>query len=388
MADQSTVPSDKEVFLASKNRHARGKSFWVVINGEHPDILEHLVDQDEVEWAGGQQEIGEGGMKHWQGMVILNTRLRDTQVNNLLNKVCSCKWYRWGSLTSSKDIQRMYEYIQKSDTADPDFCYEETAELPAIYGAQKQIQQKETMVEKALNYIMVSETMNAACLRFLEAGGSTKAWTEAKARYNAQVIAKQQEDMRKEMEQATLRPWQQKVYDILQGEVSPRKILVILDPKGNNGKSWFMKYYKLMHPDTTIGLTNGKTGDLAYIVAQKPQVRVIFMNLTRTTHGHVNYQALEAFKDGEFCSTKYAGEEVTGRTPHLVMMTNEPLSWMSCSLDRWNILEIEGHKFNIQNYFLYKKNGGKDGGAVMTVESAYDKPGASYAPNYVPPNDK
>ena len=351
--------------LNSPNQ-GRGRSIWVRANGLFPNFVEDFNEIEEVAYVAGQQEIGENGIEHFQGMIIFEKRLYASQVAALLKKQLGQLNFAWGSLTSQKDVQRMRIYIEKDDTTDPEYSFSENEAMPSIYGANKQQEVKGKTVDSALRLMDSAEDMDHAMQTYIESGGSTACWLEAKARRNMLKLAAVRIEQKAKAKKVQLMTWQIHLKEILEGTPSQRSIYVVLDTEGNCGKTFFMKWYKTLNTETTVNLSNGKTGDLSYIVSQKPECRVIFYNLVRTVHGIINYQAMESFKDGEFCSTKYQGSENTMECPHLVVFTNEPLNWEACSMDRWEIIEIgKDGQFNQQNYQLYMSNGGKTGVSSM-----------------------
>ena len=82
-----------------------------------------------------------------------------------------------------------------------------------------------------------------------------------------------------------------------------------------------------------------------YVIAKKPKVNTIFLNLPRSLNGTVNYQAIEQAKDGDFTSTKYFGKEITITTTNIIIFTNKALDWNAFSQDRWKIMVLNGDKF-------------------------------------------
>jgi len=75
-----------------------------------------------------------------------------------------------------------------------------------------------------------------------------------------------------------LRPWQEELNATLNKEPEDRKIIFLVDQLGNKGKTWFSKYYSLLHENSQI-LESGKKQDMAHALRQ--DVRVLFVNCTR-----------------------------------------------------------------------------------------------------------
>ena len=357
---------DYEHFIADRQKQSRGKAIWVHVDGIHENIVDIAMDFNTVHWIGGQQEIRKNYRTRWQGMIIWENRMYPYGISMTLEKIFQNTKARWGNLLTSNDISKMYAYIPKALTRDDQYSYEESDCLPAIYGDQKQKEAKEINVVQAMDLIAKHKgSMDSAMLEFIEGGGSTTQWAEAKTRYcminKARAALKAKEDAKKQ----TLRPWQKHVAQILEGTPSKRDIIVVLDPVGNCGKTWFQKYWSSLFPDTTVAISNGKVADLSFIVQQKPFVNTILFNLTRSMQGIIAYQAIEQFKDGCYCTTKYQGREIKNESPHMVLFTNEPLNWEACSKDRWQIIEVysDGMNFNQKNFGKRRPRQITEGGA-------------------------
>lgn len=130
---------------------------------------------------------------------------------------------------------------------------------------------------------------------------------------------------------AVLRPWQNQVVEELklQGD---RKIKWVYDPPGNGGKTFLCKELALHH-DAAVFNNAGKK-DLAFAYDDQP---IVAFNLTRTTDGRVNYEAMESLKDGLMFSAKYESETKVFTPPSIVVMANFQPERDMMSLDRWDI---------------------------------------------------
>ena len=355
--------------LIDTGEQNRGKWVWVRINGilDDPAALFARTRRCPVKWWGGQQERGENGGDHWQGMLQFEKKEYPGSIHGFFRNACFNMQtmeelkYAWGTLMNTKDIKLMYEYIKKQRTRTDDYDYEESGEFMCGPHAKRQAK-KESGVQDCLAMMKDLGRVEGG-LQFTRGGGSTQAYKEAIERLNLEAVLQRKLIMQEQERSTTLRPWQKHLKTLISGKPDPRKIIVVLDKKGNCGKTYFMKHYKILNEETTVNLSNGRTSDLSYIVQQKPGCSTIFYNLVRTTHGIINYQAMEQFKDGEFCPTKYAGSELTMPTPHLVVFTNEPLNWEACSKDRWHIIELENahDKFTEHNLDSYLGSGGTCG---------------------------
>lgn len=116
-----------------------------------------------------------------------------------------------------------------------------------------------------------------------------------------------------------------------------RELIWIYDPIGNSGKTTFCKELGLHH-DAACFANAGKK-DLAFAYDDQP---IICFNLTRTTTDRVNYESMEALKDGLLFSAKYGSEtKIRSKCPSMVIMSNTMPNLESMSDDRWCIFELK-----------------------------------------------
>lgn len=133
----------------------------------------------------------------------------------------------------------------------------------------------------------------------------------------------------------TLRPWQDEVVQRLKTQ-DDRKIMWIKDTTGNNGKTLLCKELALHHDACIFG--NAKTKDIAYAYDDQ---EIVACNLTRTQASRVNYEALEALKDGLMFSGKYESTTKVFASPRLVVMSNNDPDFEAFSQDRWDYYTLE-----------------------------------------------
>lgn len=145
--------------------------------------------------------------------------------------------------------------------------------------------------------------------------------------------------LRERLSSASLRPWQQDLMDVLQGEPHPREILWRWDPEGNSGKSWMTTYLAVIHG--AVVFNSAKVVDLAHIWS-KQQSKIVVFDLARTQEGflHGMYSFAESLKNGIVCSTKYDGQTIKSDPPHVVVFANFEPDRTKWSQDRYNVLLI------------------------------------------------
>jgi hypothetical protein len=147
--------------------------------------------------------------------------------------------------------------------------------------------------------------------------------------------------------------WQKKLYDLVfneQGRIKPadnRKIIFIEDPKGNSGKSSFLKflYYKYKND---IGLiTEGTSTQLKRSIVMQGGKKIYCVDLPRTADSSISSSglsnALESLKNGLITSVMYGGGTEGDQlliTPPWIIVTGNDLSGSTWTPDRWEVYRI------------------------------------------------
>lgn len=141
-----------------------------------------------------------------------------------------------------------------------------------------------------------------------------------------------------------LRPWQQTVIDILKQPVDKRAIHWFYDKDGKKGKSelfiYLIKHFKC------IALTGGKKADIINVVFNQKEViekikdNIFAIDVPRSDHNAVSYQALEEIKNGCIINTKYEGGSFIFNKPHIIVFSNFYPQKEKLSSDRWRIYHI------------------------------------------------
>lgn len=134
------------------------------------------------------------------------------------------------------------------------------------------------------------------------------------------------------MSEQPLRQWQRWAYDRLEQQ-DDRKVLWIVDEKGNAGKTWLAKY--IMATKKAFFMQGGKAADIAFAYNSEPYVVV---DLTRDKEEVINYSVLESFKNGIIWSPKYeSGYKLTPGGAKVIVFSNWKPDKSKLSEDRWDI---------------------------------------------------
>ena len=121
----------------------------------------------------------------------------------------------------------------------------------------------------------------------------------------------------RELGDIVLKKWQRDLLLELQGTPHPRKIVWMVDEKGNTGKTYLSKY--LLTQKKAVRFENGRSADIKY--AYNGESIVIF-DLTRSQQEHFNYEVLESVKNGVLFSSKYQSGMKVFPVPHVVVFSN------------------------------------------------------------------
>lgn len=131
------------------------------------------------------------------------------------------------------------------------------------------------------------------------------------------------------------RPWQRNLEFILRGVPDPRKIIFYIDPVGNAGKSFFIRYWYSHFPHDTQTFVRGAQKQMLY---NWDGHKYVFFDLTRSEdpeHQQMPYLAMETIKNGYRPTTMYGKRTAYYDVPHVVVMTNEPPDESKLSRDRF-----------------------------------------------------
>jgi len=141
-----------------------------------------------------------------------------------------------------------------------------------------------------------------------------------------------------------LKPWQEKIVEIIKSEPDDRSIYWFWESEGGIGKTVFQKWCFQNFQNCIV--LSGKAADMKNGVIQYMQKndnrypKLVFINLPRSCKGFMSYTGMEEIKDMFFYSGKYEGGMVCGRNPHVMVFANEPPDYDKMSANRWKVTEI------------------------------------------------
>lgn len=139
--------------------------------------------------------------------------------------------------------------------------------------------------------------------------------------------------------------WQGHIIDLVNTQYGDKRTINwFWEPDGNAGKSFLAKFLVVKY-DAIIA--SGKTADIfnqtkAWCDSHTPSEhpRLVILDIPRCSLDYINYQAMEALKNGLLYSGKYEGGVCAFFSPVVIVFANAEPDTTQLSQDRWNIHRI------------------------------------------------
>jgi len=288
----------------------RAKNWCFTLNNYTPADLDRLTVQvPGVEYLIFGREVGASGTPHLQGVVCFRSRKRLQQVISLIGQA---------HCTVTRYLSQSIEYCKKDDSN-----FVEVGSLPAA--AQKKEEKsdleefKQSVKEGVTDPKDLRELHSAVCAS------------------HPRFVKEYLDDNRPQHKVAAhpLREWQQELHSRLILPPCDREIIFIVDVSGNQGKSWFARYYTDLHANAQI-IVPGKKADMALIIRE--DAKVFFFDCPRSKQGDfIQYDFLEELKNGYISSPKYESKNKKLAVPHVVVLMNEYPEMTKLSEDRYSV---------------------------------------------------
>jgi len=290
------------------------KRWCFTINNYTAAEQQAIVDSvDNFDYIVFGREHGDSGTPHLQGFLCLKVKLR-------LNNVKALPGFQRAHLEVSRGTPK-----EASDYCKKDGDFEEYGTLPDGQGRRSEFDTlKEWIKEQdpapshrdlAENFPSLWGRYRSAVLSFLELFGRKPTLVDG-----------------------PLRPWQNALNDIIIQDPDDRKIIFVVDPDGNRGKSWLIRYWFSTRDDVQR-LSVGKRDDLAYAIDESKSLFVF--DIPRGQSEYLQYCILEQLKDRMIFSPKYDSRtKILSKTPHVVVFMNEDPDRNKMSRDRYRVMNI------------------------------------------------
>lgn len=259
-------------------------------------------------------EVGESGTPHLQGFVSFPSRKRLNQCTKLLGQ---CHF------SIARSVMKSINYCKK------DGNFVEIGKLPEDNnfgkGKRNDLEKfKKDVKDGEVDLIVLRENHSSVFARYSR-------FAEEYVRDHAPIY---------NVPVYPLRDWQKDLNAKLNGPVNTREIVFLIDTMGNQGKSWFFRYYEQNHNKTTQIIIPGKKLDMAYVL--RVSNRVVLFDCPRSKQGeYVQYDFLEEVKNGYVFSGKYEARIKRFAPPHVVVAMNEWPNMEMLSNDRYCCIELK-----------------------------------------------
>lgn len=289
---------------------SRAKHWCFTLNNYTTAIVDSIVSNQELfQYIVFGKEIGESGTPHLQGFVSFPNKVRMPYCIETIGQA---------HFSVARNIKNSIEYCKK----DGDFIELGTAPSTTM-GTRTDLESFKIAVASGIHD-----------MKQLRADHS-----ETVAKYPKFCLDFLNDNLpKKYVEPFPLRLWQQMLYDELRLPPDSRKILFMVDPTGNAGKSWFAHYYCQLHDNSQV-LLPGKKADMSF--ALNPLIRVLFVDAPRSKQADfIQYDFLEDVKNGYVFCSKYESRVKHMDNCHVVVMMNEPPDMNKLSQDRYRITNI------------------------------------------------
>lgn len=256
------------------------------------------------------REVGESGTPHLQGFIVLERRYRFAPVRALLPQGSHLETARGTSKQAA-------DYCKKEGD------FEEFGQIPGPVGQTNRFQEFKDWVVAQPNKPTAAVVAAEYPSIFIQYGRVME-WIDLIYPIEVPVDGE-------------YRPYQQHLATILDGEPHSRKIIFVVDPVGNTGKSWFIRKFLSSHRDSVQILSVGKRDDVAFTI--DPSKRFFLFDLPRSSAEFLQYTILEQLKDRFVFSPKYNSRtKVLEHQPHVVVFMNEAPDMNKLSRDRYQII--------------------------------------------------
>jgi hypothetical protein len=134
-------------------------------------------------------------------------------------------------------------------------------------------------------------------------------------------------------------PWQEKLLKDT-AQHTPRRIIFIVDLKGNSGKTVFSGWLGTQPGYDYLSI--GKKEDILF--SAEISSHTFLMDVARSEVAYINYALLEKLKDGYWVVGKYEGKRSTGGKKNLVVLMNSFPDSSKLSEDRYEVYTMASDK--------------------------------------------
>lgn len=307
-------------------------SFNTELEWENRDY-QQLDKKNHIKYMIIQGEHCKDGKKHIQGFIQFHKKKEMTAIKKILDD----KTLHIENMKGTPLQAKTYctdEYQDKDgNKKDIWFKHIEYGEIDLvvsgtrtdIIGTRNKIKEGETVEE-----ILDTSQDNTEISNIIRYGNSFKKYEEFITRRTIKAKIASQYD------NTIWNKIQNKILEIIDGEVNTRQVNWIYDEIGNTGKSYIAKY--LQTTRKVYYITGGRQNDILYGYQGEG---IVIIDLARTYADNLEhiYTIIENIKNGQYLSTKYETQQRVFEVPHIIVLANFKPDIKKLSLDRWNIID-------------------------------------------------
>lgn len=299
---------------------SKAKRWCFTINNYNDDIQEQvrgIANDNETGYLVYGRERGDAGTPHLQGYVIFNKRFTLNQVRNKFG----CNPH----LEVSRGTPS-----QASNYCKKDGDFEEFGDLPSDGSNGGGIASTWERYRDWLKSLDELPTVRDIIDNFPQLYGPYP---------NACVQMSQLLHPIRDDVEVELRPWQLELVERLEQPADDRKIIFVVDTRGNRGKSFLINRL-LRTVEESQRLSVGKRDDLAHAI--DPEKSLFLFDIPRGCMEYLQYPVLEHLKDGHIFSPKYQStSKVLRKKAHVVVFSNEMPDLSKLTRDRYVLMDLD-----------------------------------------------
>lgn len=154
---------------------------------------------------------------------------------------------------------------------------------------------------------------------------------------------------------ATLKPWQQEIVEEIKKYVTEgRRINLIVNTRGNEGKSFLANYLLARDNIYVIPPMDDYKDIMQFMMSTYKDDRAIFIDVPRGLSEKTAqqfYSAIETIKGGYLYDTRYRGRYRVINPPCIYIFCNHYPNRNFLSWDRWHVRKLEAGILSVTNLF-------------------------------------
>lgn len=152
-----------------------------------------------------------------------------------------------------------------------------------------------------------------------------------------------------------LRPWQKEIVEEMENyKPEGRRINLIINPKGNEGKSWLSTYLRAWDKIYKIPPMKDEKDMMQFMMSVYTDHKPVFIDIPRGLSDKASwdfYAAVETIKGGYLYDTRYHGRDRCITPPCIYIFGNKYPDRNYLSWDRWHVRELKDGVLSVTTLF-------------------------------------